>query len=339
MAKTQWNPLVSIVIPVYNGSNYVKTAIESALAQTYTNCEVIVVNDGSNDGGKTDAICRSFGHRIRYFTKENGGVATAVNLGIQKMRGEYFAWLSHDDVYYPEKIEKQIAALAAHEDKRAIVHSDFDVLFVNTQEIYPSDFLSRHSCEDLTNSVFPVVFLVIHGCSILVHKSHFERVGLYDPSLKATQDSVWLFHAMRGMRSIFIKERLFMTRIHKEQGNKTMKEHGPEWNKMFIHFCQWLTDEEKAQLCGSAANFYYNLYSFLLTVPKADECLPYLRRKCKQYRCKDPKGILKPIWYSRLKPRVNEYTYRVKMRLKMLAPGPYSWAKKCYIHIKSRRYH
>ena len=92
-----WEPLVSIVIPVYNGSNYVRDAIDSALAQTYKNCEVIVVNDGSQDGGATDEICRSYGERIRYFRKENGGVATAVNLGIEQMRGEYFSWLSHDD--------------------------------------------------------------------------------------------------------------------------------------------------------------------------------------------------------------------------------------------------
>lgn len=341
MRDIDWSPMVSIVIPVYNGSNYVKDAIESALAQTYENCEVIVVNDGSDDGGATDAICRAFGDRIRYFTKENGGVATAVNLGIQKMRGEYFAWLSHDDMYYPEKIEKQIAALAAHDDKRAIVHSNFDAFFVETQETYPSNFLSRHSEEELTNSNFSVIFLVIHGCSILVHKSHFERVGLYDPSLRATQDSVWLFHAMRGMRSVFVKESLFMARIHGEQGNKTMNEHKPEFNTMMINFCQWLTDGEKADMCGSVSDFYYRLYSFLLkNVPKADECLIYLRKELKKRRCKDPEGILAPAGSARRwKIRIIQKIYPMKLWLKRLMPGPYSWAKRCYTCIKSRLSH
>ena len=73
---------VSIIIPVYNGSNYLKEAIESALAQTYDNVEVLVVNDGSNDGGATEQIALSYGERIRYFKKENGGVASALNVGI-----------------------------------------------------------------------------------------------------------------------------------------------------------------------------------------------------------------------------------------------------------------
>ena len=101
-----FNPLVSIVIPVYNGSNYLCAGgSNSALAQTYKNIEVIVVNDGSNDKGKTRKIALSYGHKIRYFEKENGGVATALNLGIEKMKGEYFSWLSHDDLYSPRKVE------------------------------------------------------------------------------------------------------------------------------------------------------------------------------------------------------------------------------------------
>src|SRR5512140_3857263 len=103
------HPLVSVVIPVYNGANYLREAIDSALAQTYPHVEVIVVNDGSNDGGRTRAVATSFGSRVRYFEKENGGVASALNLGIREMRGAFFSWLSHDDVYYPEKIARQVA--------------------------------------------------------------------------------------------------------------------------------------------------------------------------------------------------------------------------------------
>ena len=92
-------PKVSIIIPVYNGSNYLDNAINCALCQTYENLEVIVVNDGSTDEGKTREIALKYSDKIRYFEKANGGVSSALNLGIREMGGEYFSWLSHDDVY------------------------------------------------------------------------------------------------------------------------------------------------------------------------------------------------------------------------------------------------
>ena len=115
-----WNPKVSIIIPVYNGANYMREAIDSALGQTYQNTEIIVVNDGSCDDGATDRIALSYGDKIKYIKKENGGVSSALNLGIQNMTGEYFSWLSHDDVYGPDKIKHQIESLSTFSDKKSV---------------------------------------------------------------------------------------------------------------------------------------------------------------------------------------------------------------------------
>ena len=117
------NPKVSIVIPVYNGSNYLKDAIDSALSQTYNNLEIIVVNDGSNDEGKTKAIAESYGNKIIYLEKENGGASSALNLARKKMTGDYFSWLSHDDMYYPNKISRQVEELQNY-DKKTILFSN-----------------------------------------------------------------------------------------------------------------------------------------------------------------------------------------------------------------------
>ena len=100
-------PLVSIIIPVYNGSNFMREAIDSALAQTYPNIEILVINDGSTDN--TREIALSYGDKIRYFEKENGGVATALNLGIREMRGEYFSGLSHEKQRHCSGLVKKIS--------------------------------------------------------------------------------------------------------------------------------------------------------------------------------------------------------------------------------------
>jgi glycosyltransferase involved in cell wall biosynthesis len=85
--------MVSIVIPVYNGADFLREAIESALNQTYARIEVIVVNDGSTDGGKTEQIAASYGSRLRYVSRPNGGVAAALNTGVGVMAGDFLSWL------------------------------------------------------------------------------------------------------------------------------------------------------------------------------------------------------------------------------------------------------
>lgn len=272
-------PKVSIIIPVYNGTNYMRDAIDSALAQTYENCEVIVVNDGSNDNGATDEVARSYGNRIRYFYKENGGVATAVNYGIEKMTGEYAAWLSHDDMFTPDKIERQMEAALSSGLSDPIVHSNFEFWDVVKDKHSTVDLLQTYTREQLEDSCFAPLFLAIHGSTVLVHKSHYTRVGLYDTKLIATQDSEFLFRVMRGQKSVFVEEPLMISRIHPEQGQQTMTCHSTEYNEMFIHFCQTLTPEEKIHFCGSEWNFYYRLYLLLKYSRPANTILDYLKEK------------------------------------------------------------
>jgi hypothetical protein len=213
----EFNPKVSIVIPVYNGSNYLRTAVDSALAQTYSNIEVIVVNDGSRDEGKTEAIARSYGDRIRYFAKENGGVATALNLGIGQMQGEYFSWLSHDDVYYPEKVHSQIEFLRYQHDRNIIVYSDFD--FIN----YRGDVLESYYVKHLSAQEFRLHFImggIIHGCTLLVPKVCFTTSGTFNPALKYTQDFALWFEFSKKFKFIHLPGKLIQSREHPGQDSK-----------------------------------------------------------------------------------------------------------------------
>ena len=219
IVSTVYSPLVSIIIPVYNGSDFLKEAIESALNQTYRNLEVIVVNDGSNDSDATENIALSYGNKIKYFFKENGGVASALNLGIKMMQGDYFSWLSHDDLYYSDKIEKQINCLPKISDNKCIVLSGYTVFnnfktlnYVNLNLKYfksPKYFLT------LNNKV--------HGCTLLIPKIAFSECGLFNTDLLYTQDYDLWFRIADKFQFTYLNEILVKSRSHPKQGSRVYK--------------------------------------------------------------------------------------------------------------------
>lgn len=253
------NPLVSIVIPVYNGENYLCDAIDSALAQTYPNVEVIVVNDGSTDD--TEKLCLSYGDKIRYFKKDNGGVSSALNLGIKKMRGDYFSWLSHDDVYYPNKIERNMDALNQCGDMQAIVFGNWDLLNVNFGDITPIRAENFYEAEQITNSVFPVLFdSMLHICTLLIHKCYFEYLGLFDEKLRYTQDMDFVFRLFRGKRTIFDKEPLMMSRLMGAAPRIYSKSFSAECEKLFEFYANEITIDEIKNFGFSPSAFYFNAF-------------------------------------------------------------------------------
>jgi glycosyltransferase involved in cell wall biosynthesis len=251
------HPLVSIVIPVYNGENYLCEAINSALAQTYDKCETIVVNDGSTDD--TERICLRYGDRIRYIRKDNGGVASALNKGIQEMRGEYFSWLSHDDIYYPEKISVQIHALSDCDYSRTIAFCNYDVLDMNEQTKSSVNFETEFEIDKLENGVFPVLFGIATGCALLIHKMHFIRVGLFDEGLKTAQDVDMWFKIFRGQKTVFNREQLILIRQHSEQGSKTIETFVVEQNRISIKQFDSVSRCEILELFHNQYNYCYTM--------------------------------------------------------------------------------
>jgi glycosyltransferase involved in cell wall biosynthesis len=255
--------LVSIVIPVYNGSNYLREAIDSALGQTYTNIEVIVVNDGSCDDGKTRKIALSYGLKIRYFEKENGGVSTALNLGIKQMQGEYFSWLSHDDVYRPNKIEIEMNALKLAGDMTVPVHSGFDELIMPQKENKPFLTLEkRYSKRFLESGLCATTIGFISGCSLLIHKSYFEKYGLFDEKLKTTQDYAKWFEMFKDKRMLYIEQPLIQSRIHKEQTGATYKNFHKERDDLH----RWMMENVTLTDTKKMGWDLYHFFSVLLPI-------------------------------------------------------------------------
>ena len=256
---SNFNPLVSIIIPVYNGSAYMREAIDSALGQTYENIEVIVVNDGSKDNSEEVAL--SYGDSIRYFSKKNGGVSTALNLGIANMRGEYFSWLSHDDVYYPNKIEKSIDAIKDCPER--IVYSDYDVIDNDGNVLDTANFRKYYRYADFECGLFVVLNACANGCTMLISRYNFTKYGTFDETLRTTQDYELFFKMFRDQQLVYINEPLTKYRSHDSQQTNINPLVLSEGNALWIGMLDCLSKDEILALGGSARMFWYEKYKML----------------------------------------------------------------------------
>ena len=167
------NDLVSVIIPTYNRPEFLVQAIESVLCQTYPNIELIVVNDGSTDD--TEEWLRPYMDRIKYIRKNNGGTASAVNAGLEEAKGKYIARLDDDDLFMPEKIEKQVKVFEENPDVGLVTSG---CLLVDTSDRIlvaeePPDF----------SEYGPFVSLLLRyslfQAAVMVRRECHEKVGIY----------------------------------------------------------------------------------------------------------------------------------------------------------------
>ncbi|MDA7742257.1 glycosyltransferase, partial [Francisellaceae bacterium] len=256
----KFDPFISIIISVYNGSNYLVEAVNSALNQSYGNFEVLVVNDGSDDKGKTEEIALSYGDKIRYLSKKNGGVATALNLGIREMKGDYFSWLSHDDVYYPDKLSVQVDFLRGLENQLVAVYSNYDVI-----DAKGIKFHGQEMDHDLLTKkpLYGVLRGSINGCSLLIPKGFFNKHGLFDSKLKTTQDYALWFRMIRQEKFCHLPVALIQSRTHDLQDTKKHVEVNREANELWKFMMTSLTEREILECEKTAAEFYWKIYVFL----------------------------------------------------------------------------
>jgi len=243
-----FNPRVSIVIPVYNGSKYLGEAIDSALAQTYKNIEIIVSNDGSNDNGATDRVARSYGDKIIYLNKaKNGGASTALNAAIKIMTGKYFSWLSHDDMYYPNKIQRQIEELAKLKNKNTIMMSDLDGINEKRKKIYQTNYKNHIKEYPLREKSFihPVVYNQTHGCTLLIPKTCFKEVGLFDIGERVAQDFEYFYRIFQKYPHKLVSEVLVTARdTSNRMGRRAKPRASIEYSRLYIKMLESVSDED-----------------------------------------------------------------------------------------------
>ena len=175
-------PLASIIIPVYNGANFLRTAIESAINQTYSNVEIIVVNDGSTDNGASERIALKY-PKVRYLKKENGGVASALNFGINHSEGQWIYWLSHDDTYSPSRVADDMEFVKNNIEAK-VLYSDFSKIDDSGTLLDVAKFEIQK-----INSIRQVLEQNgMHFCAITLHRSVFDQVGFYNVKNWTMQD-------------------------------------------------------------------------------------------------------------------------------------------------------
>jgi len=187
------NPLISIIIPTYNREDCVRQSLDSALAQTFRDFELIVVDDGSSDG--TVEILKSYGDKIRLICQKNAGAGAARNTGIRAAQGKYVAFLDSDDQWRPEKLEVQMKFIAQYGAK------------VCYSRCVGENGESLPDIEDVTSTLKepgvhqvadPVEFCSKARChpylqSMVLEKDLFNAAGLFDQALHTGEDTLWIF--------------------------------------------------------------------------------------------------------------------------------------------------
>ena len=189
-------PSISVIIPAYNVAPYIAETLDSVFAQTLSEFEVIIVNDGSPDTDELDRALAPYLERVRYFRQENRGAAAARNCGLQEAHGEFVAFLDGDDLWMPDYLEKQLEFVRA---------GGYDLAYADAL-LFGDSPLAGKTYMESTPSDGPVTFLSLirRECNLLTSGVIARRLalveaGLFEERLRQAQDfELWARLARRG---------------------------------------------------------------------------------------------------------------------------------------------
>lgn len=212
-----------MIIPNYNYANYLREAVDSALNQTYSDIEVIVVDDGSKDGSRQ--VIETYGTAIAALFQENQGVSAARNNGVAASSGVIAAFLDADDVWHPKKIELQV--------ERFLTEQEIGLIHVGVQDIDADGRPLAQHLDGMEGEVATHLLLFERGVilgggsGIMVSRKVFDEIGGFDTRLSTSADWDLFFQVSSRYRTAFIPEILLNYRIHGSNmhGNIPRMEH------------------------------------------------------------------------------------------------------------------
>lgn len=210
------NPLVSVVIPIYNHEKYIQETIESIINQTYQNIELLIIDDGSKDNSfevveRMTEKCKKRFIRFEFIRRGNKGLTVTLNEGAQWSRGEYFCGLASDDVVMPEKIAKQVQALNENSDIVA-VFSSADLIDENSKKLkkrYAFPFNRFFSFQDilLHRHLLP-------ASTQLLRLEAVKKSGGYPQGIMIEDWYMWLCLTKEGKKILKLSDVLASYRVH-----------------------------------------------------------------------------------------------------------------------------
>jgi len=212
------NPMVSIIVPAYNAEKFVAGTLDSLVKQIFQDIEIIVVNDGSTDNTENIIKHFFFDRRIRYFTKENGGTGSALNLGHEKARGQYVTWCSADNIYFPNfilELAKALQQCAINQLPVEFVYSDFTYIDADGRRVRDVVHENPQKREDLVNGYDL-------GMSFMYTKELWNKTGPYWGRI--CEDYDWSVRAAEHTEFGLIKAVLAAFRVHGGQITGNQKE-------------------------------------------------------------------------------------------------------------------
>jgi teichuronic acid biosynthesis glycosyltransferase TuaG len=260
------SPLVTVVTSLYNAELFVGDMVKSVLGQTYSNWEMIVVDDGSTD--KSREVVQRYvdqDSRIRLFElgANSGSPGHVRNIGIKQARGKYVAFLDADDLWVSEKLEKQVTYFeSSPNQKLGLLFSRFNSFYETPSDSFENNEINTFG---IKNSYYRLLVQdYIPTLTVLIKKTVIDEIGVFDPNLIGTED--WDLWIRIGSQYDFycIEEKLAYYRIHSEGISKKMEKHFEEQFKVLEKHLISNPNIPRSIKKFSLWNFYLNKVSYFL---------------------------------------------------------------------------
>lgn len=217
------SPLVSIITPVYNRTDYLGETIESVLAQTFTDWELLIIDDGSDiDEGRiiAEGYCNR-DSRIHYYCRPHGGISAARNYGLSLAKGRYLGFLDSDDRYLPEGLEFLVKAFQSSRENVKMVYADFFKYFQSENRLHPTRVAPPQSRPGLFFQFLLPGANPVAPCASLTERSVVDSIGGFDSRIDIIEDRGLWAELVRTYDIAHIAEKVAVFRKHENQFSKS----------------------------------------------------------------------------------------------------------------------